>query len=32
MPLCNNVCTPNKAEGLNLCVFNMISGKMNQKF
>ena len=29
MPLCNNVCAPNKAEGLNLCVFNMISGKMN---
>ena len=31
-PLSNKVCIPNKAEDLNLSVFNMINGKMNQKF
>ena len=30
--LSNNVCVPNKTEGLNILVFNMITEKMNQNF
>ena len=30
--LSNEVCVPNKTEDLNIHVFNMITGKMNQKF
>ena len=30
--LSNRVCLRNKTEDLNIHVFNMITGKMNQKF